>query len=130
MANALAGALQKGDVVFLRGDLGTGKTTFSQHLIPVLVGAPTVVQSPTFSLVNVYEGGKIAVWHYDFYRMTHPDELWELGVEEGLQQGVSLMEWPERLGTGMIHPTYIATFTLGPMGHTLEIQPSQALTKG
>ena len=54
--------------------------------------------SPTFTLVQVYELAAAAIWHFDFYRLRSPDEAWELGIEDALTEGISLIEWPERLG--------------------------------
>ena len=55
--------------------------------------------SPTFTLVQVYETGDIPIWHFDAYRLRDPDEVWELGIEDAFRDGISLIEWPERLGT-------------------------------
>ena len=55
--------------------------------------------SPTFTLVQIYEIGDVPIWHIDAYRLRDPDEAWELGIEEAFRDGISLVEWPERLGT-------------------------------
>ena len=55
--------------------------------------------SPTFTLVQVYEIGEVPIWHFDAYRLRDPDEAWELGIEDAFRDGISLIEWPERLGT-------------------------------
>ena len=86
--------IDKGCVVLLKGELGIGKTTFSKFFIDALVPGSNVT-SPTFCLVNVYEGKKFEVWHYDLYRITHPEEIYELGIEEALKSGVAIIEWPE-----------------------------------
>ena len=101
LAARLAPLLQAGDVVALHGDLGAGKTAFARALIHILQapqGAVEEVPSPTFSLVQQYQIGVLSLWHFDLYRLTAPDETWELGLEEALASGVSLIEWPERLG--------------------------------
>ncbi len=54
--------------------------------------------SPTFTLVQVYEIGEVPIWHFDAYRLRDPEEAWELGIEDAFRDGISLIEWPERLG--------------------------------
>jgi len=96
----LAPLLRKRDVVALQGDLGAGKTTLARGLLRSLAGDPHMdVPSPTFTLVEVYEFPTIAVWHFDLYRLKQADDVWELGLEQALGEAVSLIEWPERLGS-------------------------------
>ena len=92
--SALAAA---GDIIALKGDLGAGKTTFARGFIRARGGLEEV-PSPTFTLVQIYELGAAAVWHFDLYRVTSPEEAWELGIEDAFAEGLSLIEWPERLG--------------------------------
>lgn len=96
----LAGILRAGDVVALAGDLGAGKTTLARGLIQALLGADEPVPSPTFTLVQTYTpgGGRPAIWHFDLYRLSHPDEVTELGWDDALADGIALVEWPERAG--------------------------------
>lgn len=97
----LASLLEPGDVIALFGDLGAGKTTLARGLITSLVGTSEElleVPSPTFTLVQTYEVGDLAIYHFDLYRLESPNEIWELGWEEALDGGVSLIEWPERAG--------------------------------
>lgn len=87
-----------GDVVGLAGALGAGKTTFARFFLFARAGRETEVPSPTFSLVQPYALGETTVWHFDLYRIEHPDEALELGIEDAFAEGISLIEWPERLG--------------------------------
>lgn len=92
---ALGDALEVGDVVFLTGPLGVGKTALARSAVQRRCDV-TTVPSPTFTLVETYAGPDLAVWHFDFYRLEKPDDAWELGVEEAFAEGASLIEWPER----------------------------------
>ena len=85
------------DIIALKGDLGAGKTTFARGFIRAR-GCTEEVPSPTFTLVQVYELGAAAIWHFDLYRIKSPEEAWELGIEDAFSDGLSLIEWPERLG--------------------------------
>ncbi|MGN0904620.1 MAG: tRNA (adenosine(37)-N6)-threonylcarbamoyltransferase complex ATPase subunit type 1 TsaE [Alphaproteobacteria bacterium] len=91
------------DVIALFGDLGMGKTVFARAFIRSFGRPEEEVPSPTFTLVQTYDvrtgnGGETAVWHFDLYRLKHPDEIYETGFEEALSDGISLIEWPERAG--------------------------------
>lgn len=89
-----------GDVIALRGDLGAGKSTLARAFIRSHLGPDTEAPSPTFTLVQTYPAPAFAIWHFDLYRLEHPDEIRELGFEEAVD-GVCLIEWPERLGRHM-----------------------------
>jgi tRNA threonylcarbamoyladenosine biosynthesis protein TsaE len=92
----LARDARLGDVLALWGDLGSGKTTLARGFLRAH-GLAEEVPSPTFTLVQVYELTP-PVWHFDLYRLTRADEVWELGLEQALAEGIVLIEWPERLG--------------------------------
>lgn len=90
----LGGILQQGDVVCLSGDLGTGKTAFTQGLAEGL-GITGYITSPTFTLVNEYRG-RLPLYHFDVYRIADPEEMLEIGFEEYLYgDGVVVVEWAE-----------------------------------
>lgn len=100
LAAALAPRLQAGDALLLDGPLGAGKTSFARALIRTLAGPGTEVPSPTFNLVLTYDlPGGITLWHFDLYRVNDPRELDELGLADALAEGISLIEWPDRLGS-------------------------------
>jgi tRNA threonylcarbamoyladenosine biosynthesis protein TsaE len=95
---ALAADARRGDVIALRGPLGAGKTTLARGFIQKIVGTAEEVVSPTFTLVQVYDTADVPIWHFDLYRLDNPEDAWELGFEEALATGISVIEWPERLG--------------------------------
>jgi len=91
----LAQRLRQGDVVALHGGLGAGKTTLVRGVIQGLIGAQEAVPSPTYTLVQMYEGPEFSIWHFDLYRIDEPGDVQELGWDE-TQHGVALIEWPDR----------------------------------
>jgi tRNA threonylcarbamoyl adenosine modification protein YjeE len=98
-AEKLASGLKSGDVILLYGSLGSGKTVFARGLIRALAGNKTLeIPSPTFTLLQTYDSPKGSISHYDLYRLKDPDEMVELGWDESLQEGITIVEWPERLG--------------------------------
>ena len=91
----LAGRLEPGDVVAFTGDLGAGKTAFVRGLARGL-GIPDRVTSPTFTIVNEYEGGRLPLFHFDMYRLGSADELYDIGWEDYLARGGGCaVEWSE-----------------------------------
>jgi tRNA threonylcarbamoyladenosine biosynthesis protein TsaE len=98
LAARIAALAAPGDVVALKGDLGVGKTSFARAFIHARGATEEEVPSPTFTLVQVYEAVGAAIWHFDLYRLGMAEEAWELGIEDAFAAGISLIEWPERLG--------------------------------
>ena len=96
LARKLAALTNPRDVILLYGDLGMGKTVFSRAFVQALTSPDEDVPSPTFTLVQLYDTEKGTIWHFDLYRLKQPDEVYELGFEEALSDGISLIEWPER----------------------------------
>jgi tRNA threonylcarbamoyladenosine biosynthesis protein TsaE len=86
-----------GDVVCLSGNLGAGKTTLARGAIEAWRGYSDDVPSPTYTLVQTYEGDRGELWHVDLYRLKQPDDAWELGLEDAFASAACLIEWPERL---------------------------------
>ncbi len=99
ICSALIPFLKKQDVIALYGTLGAVKTTFTQYLLQQMGVDKTTVTSPTFTLVQIYTPEKNPpLWHFDLYRLTHPEEIYEIGLEEALSTAISVIEWPEKLG--------------------------------
>ncbi len=92
----LGASLTTRDVICLTGPLGAGKTTLARAIIAASSGA-TDAPSPTFSLVETYPAGAYSIWHFDLYRLQKAEDVWELGLEEALEEGVCLIEWPEHI---------------------------------
>ncbi|WP_420560513.1 tRNA (adenosine(37)-N6)-threonylcarbamoyltransferase complex ATPase subunit type 1 TsaE [Tepidicaulis sp.] len=101
LGRALAGLVQPGDLIALWGDLGMGKSVLARALIQEAQrragGEAEDVPSPTFTLVQTYEAGGLSLTHFDLYRIGAPDEIYELGLDEALETGAALIEWPGRL---------------------------------
>ncbi|MBL8710877.1 MAG: tRNA (adenosine(37)-N6)-threonylcarbamoyltransferase complex ATPase subunit type 1 TsaE [Rhodospirillaceae bacterium] len=117
VARQIAAEARPGDVLALWGDLGAGKTTFARGFIGALAGDDEPVPSPTFTLVQTYQvtlGGEAAeIWHFDLYRLKQADEAYELGIEDAFAAGISLIEWPERLGNLLPRDRLDVTLSLG-----------------
>lgn len=98
IAGIVARAALPGDVIALSGELGSGKTAFARGFIRALTAPAEEVPSPTFTLVQTYSADGRTIYHFDFYRIDDPAEAWEIGIEEAFAGGITLIEWPERLG--------------------------------
>lgn len=100
LAGRLAHLAGRGDVLALWGGLGAGKTVLARGFILARCGDADEVPSPTFTLVQAYgdADGGTPVFHYDLFRLNAPEEAFELGFEEALASGITLIEWPEKLG--------------------------------
>ena len=95
LGDSLGRLLRPGDVIGLSGPLGAGKTTLARAAIGAATGLAEA-PSPTFGLVETYDAPGFTLWHFDLYRLEKAEEVWELGLEEALDGGVLLIEWPER----------------------------------
>ena len=94
---AIAPRLSPGETVLLYGPLGMGKSTLARGLIRAMTRPDEDVPSPTFTLVQFYDSAP-PVAHFDLYRLTRPEEAAEIGLDEALDEGCAVIEWPERLG--------------------------------
>ena len=95
LAVSFASQVSNGSVILLKGDLGSGKTTFAQFFIYEVCGIKDVVTSPTFNLVHQYKSANFDLWHFDLYRLKTVEEVYEIGLEDALKYGVVIIEWPE-----------------------------------
>ena len=92
----LGARLQAGDCLLLEGPIGAGKSHLARAFIRQRLGRQEDVPSPSFTLVQTYPAD-VEIWHADLYRLAHPDELHELGLEEAFDTAITLIEWPDRL---------------------------------
>lgn len=97
LGQALARTLRRGDAVLLSGPLGAGKSALARAIVRAATRPDEEVPSPTFTLVQHYLGGGLALAHFDLYRLASSDEAFEIGLDEALDEGAALVEWPERL---------------------------------
>ena len=112
---ALAALVQPGDTLLLHGSIGAGKTHLARALIQARLGRLEDVPSPSFTLVQTYTAAGIDIWHADLYRLSHPDEVLELGLDDAFTTGICLIEWPDRLGRSA--PANALNITLSAEGH-------------
>ena len=101
LAKKFSQILKKGDVVFLYGEIGVGKTTFIKHVINNFQKNNDVklteVTSPTFNLVNEYDSGDLIIHHYDLFRLKNIQEINNIGLLENIKKNLTLIEWPEKI---------------------------------
>ena len=113
----VAGVARPGDVIGLAGVLGAGKTTFARAFVNARAASggagPVEVPSPTFTLVQPYDIGATTVYHFDLYRVDVPEDALELGIEDAFATGISLVEWPDRLGPLMPGDALLVTLLQG-----------------
>lgn len=120
IAAELAQTLRGGECIALEGDLGAGKTQFVRGLVKGLGGVGRSVSSPTYVLLNIYDTGRLRVFHLDAYRVAGPDDFEAIGFEELLDQdGVVVLEWPTRVRD--LLPPGTLTVTLTPLDETTRL---------
>ena len=98
LGRRLAQLARPGDAILLEGPIGAGKSCLARAFIRARLGHDEEVPSPTFTLVQVYDADGVEIWHTDLYRLAHPDEVWELGLDDAFASAICLVEWPDRLG--------------------------------
>ena len=122
----IAAKLQPGDVVALSGGLGAGKTTLARAIIAAL-GHEGEVPSPTFTIVETYDHLRVPLVHADFYRLEHPSEAEEIGLDDYREGAALLAEWPDHAGGFAHEPTCLA-ITLETVGDGRQaiVKPGEA----
>ena len=123
---AVGRALRRGEAVCLWGPLGAGKTTLARGLIRARTRPDEEVPSPSFTLVQTYAADGIELAHFDLYRIADASELEELGLDEALDQGAAIIEWPERLGARLPPDRLDITLVLDGEARRAHIQPHGA----
>ena len=116
LARRMAPLLGAGDTLALSGPIGAGKSFFARALIRArlnAVGRDEDIPSPTFTLVQTYDAGDLEIWHSDLYRLTHPDEVLELGLEDAFDTALCLVEWPDRMGNALPETALHLDFAAG-----------------
>lgn len=113
LGRALAQISVKGDIYALFGTLGMGKSVLSRAFVQYFQGE-VEVPSPTFTLLQTYETPDFDIYHFDLYRLKSPEEIFELGMEEAMYEGVCLIEWPEKMGSYL--PKRAITVKITPEG--------------
>ncbi len=96
IAKKIAGQLKQGDIIVLEGELGTGKTKFTEGILEYF-NLQDEISSPTFTIVNEYISDKVKIFHFDVYRLEDVDEFYAIGGEEYFDKGISLIEWGEMI---------------------------------
>ena len=129
LAAQIAGILRAGDTLLLSGEIGAGKSAFARAVIRTLAGAEIEVPSPTFTLVQTYELDTCDVWHCDLYRLTHPDEAFELGLDEAFETAVCLIEWPDRLGADTPDDALMLHFAAHQDTHSVSLRLTKPWAK-
>ncbi len=113
LAEKLAPRLAPGTVIAYRGDLGAGKTAFTRGLARGL-GCRELVTSPTYTIVNEYLGGRLPLFHFDMYRLSSSEDLWDIGWEDYLDRGgICAVEWSENVADALEEPLVITLEKLG-----------------
>lgn len=119
---AVARLLKVGDAVLLYGDLGAGKSTLARGLVRALTRPDEEVPSPTFTLVQQYDSRPI-LSHFDLYRLAGAEETFELGLDEAMDEGAIVVEWPQRLGDRLPPDRLDIELTIVPEGRLARITP-------
>lgn len=124
---ALAQRLQPGSVIAYTGDLGAGKTAFTRGLARGL-GARELVTSPTYTIVNEYLSGRIPLFHFDMYRLSSSEDLWDIGWEDYLDRGgVCAVEWSENVSDAMENAIWVRIEKTGDESRRITIEGGENL---
>ena len=127
VGQALGALLQPGTVIAYTGDLGAGKTAFTRGLARGL-GAKEQVTSPTYTIVNEYLSGRMPLFHFDMYRLTCADDLFDIGWEDYLERGgVCAVEWSENVAEAMEDPITVSIEKTGEASRRITIEGGEQL---
>lgn len=118
-AHSIAAILRPGDTILLEGPVGAGKTAFARAVIRARLGRQEDVPSPTFTLVQTYDAPDGDIWHCDLYRLTAPEDVLELGLEDAFETAICLIEWPDRLGEDTPKNALTLQFSAHQTGHSV-----------
>jgi tRNA threonylcarbamoyladenosine biosynthesis protein TsaE len=123
---AVALALKPGEAVCLKGPLGAGKSTLARALVRALTTPHEDVPSPTFTLVQFYDGLSFPLAHFDLYRLERSEEAFEIGLDEALEEGAAVIEWPERLGGRLPQDRLDIEIAISGEGRSARLSPHGA----
>jgi len=123
---AVAHALKPGEAVCLYGPLGAGKSTLARALVRALTTPHEDVPSPTFTIVQFYAGLHFPLAHFDLYRLERADEAFEIGLDEALEEGAAVIEWPERLSGRLPGDRLDIDIAISGEGRTARLSPHGA----
>ena len=127
VGQALGKALQPGAVIAYKGDLGAGKTAFTRGLAKGL-GCRDTVTSPTYTIVNEYLSGRLPLFHFDMYRLSCSDDLFDIGWEDYLERdGVCAVEWSENVADAMENAIVVTIEKTGSESRRITIEGGQEL---
>lgn len=101
-----AATLKSNDILLFFGDLGAGKTFFCREIIKSFCGEDIQVSSPTFNLLQTYQAPNFTIYHYDLYRIKSLSEIYELGIEEAIENSLCLIEWPQLVESILPKPLF------------------------
>ena len=104
--------LKKFDIVAIKGNLGVGKTVLARSIIQYFCGVDTLVPSPTFTMLQIYDVSNFSIWHFDLYKLNSIFQIEELGINDAFNQGISIIEWPEVILNILPKNTYILNMKL------------------
>ena len=127
VGEALGKVLSPGTILAYEGDLGAGKTAFTRGLARGL-GAKEQVTSPTYTIVNEYLSGRMPLFHFDMYRLSCADDLWDIGWEDYLERGgVCAVEWSENVADAMEDPITVTIEKTGDESRTITLEGGNCL---